>query len=211
MSVTKAVKGGAGGGGYDGVGEDGWVQSASPPLDVAPDEQPPPRRAGHTGRDMTISLMVLLIPLALVVAVFRLRGGEDTVIVDPSQAIASARSAALFPVDAPHGLGNGWRPLSAQFTRKGSTTGELRVGYLTPTDGQLQLIESNEDAASLSSREFGDGARLTATTTVAGAPWQVYEVRVDEKALVLTTPQRTLIVIGHADSTELAALATAVS
>jgi hypothetical protein len=145
------------------------------------------------------------------VAVFRLRGGEDTVVVDPSQAIAAARSAALFPVDAPHGLANGWRPLSAQFTRKSSTIGELRVGYLTPTDGQLQLIESNEDAASLSSREFGDGARLTATTTVAGAPWQAYEVRVDEKALVLTTPQRTLIVIGRADSTEMAALATAVS
>ena len=53
--------------------------------------------------------------------------------------------------------------------------------------------------------------QLTASTTVAGALWQAYQVRVDEKALVLTTAQRTIIVIGRADSTELAALATAVS
>jgi hypothetical protein len=159
---------------------------------------------------MAISMVVLLIPLALVVAIFRLRGGEDVQIVDPSSAIASAQSAKLFPVAAPNGLAAGWRPLSAQFARDGAT-GTLRVGYLTPKDGQVQLIESNEDTASLSSREFADQARLTGTTTVAGSAWQAYQVRGNEPALVLTSPERTIIVIGSADPAELEALATAVS
>lgn len=159
---------------------------------------------------MAISLVVLLIPLALVVALFRLRGGEDTVVVDPAPAIASAQASGLFPVGAPDGLPDGWRALSAQFTRTG-VTGELRVGYVTAGDGQVQLIESNEDTAELSAREFDNQARLTATTTVAGAPWQTYQVRGDEKALVLTTPERTIIVIGRADVAELVTLAAAVS
>jgi hypothetical protein len=159
---------------------------------------------------MAISLVVLLIPLALLVALFRLRGGEDTVIVDPSSALNSAQSARLFPVGTPKGLPDGWRCLSAQFTRNGAT-GELRIGYLSATNGQLQLIESNEDAATLSSREFANQARLTGTTTVAGTQWQAYQVRGDEHALVLTTPQRTIVVIGAADPAELGTLATAVS
>ena len=187
-----------------------WVQSASPPLEVAPEEQRSARRAGRTGRDMAISMLVLLIPLGLVVALFRLRGGEDAVVVDPSAAISSAQSAGLFPVGVPKNLGGGWRPQSAQFTRVGNT-GELRVGYLTPRGGQLQLIESNEDIASLSSRELGNRAGVTGTATIAGAPWPAYQVRGDEKALVRTTPQRTVIVIGQADAAELETLATAVS
>src|SRR5258705_12992171 len=118
-----------------------------------PEAPATPSRAGRSGRDMAISMVVLLIPLALVVAIFRLRGGEDVQIVDPSSAIASAQSAKLFPVAAPTGLAAGWRPLSAQFARDGAT-GALRVGYLTPNDGQGQLIETNAASARLTSLEF---------------------------------------------------------
>ena len=46
----------------------------------------------------------------------------------------------------------------------GSTNDEgatLRVGYLTPTGGHLQLIESTEAAEVLLARELGDGPRPT--------------------------------------------------
>ena len=128
--------------------------------------------------------------------------------LDPSTAISSAQRAGLFPVATPTGLPEGWRTLSAQFTRNGAT-GELRVGYLTPNNGQLQLIESNEDAASLSGREFANQARLTATTTVAGTAWQAYQVRGQERALVLTEPGRSIIVVGSAEAAELEILAVA--
>jgi hypothetical protein len=159
---------------------------------------------------MAISLVVLMIPLALVVALFRLRGGEDVQVVNPSEAVASAQHAGLFKVGVPTGLPGGWRALSAQFTRNGNT-GELRVGYLTPSDGQAQLIESNEDAAALSGRTFGGPARLTATPTVSGAPWQAYQLEGDRQALVLTDPGRTIIVVGLVKQGELEALAAAVS
>jgi hypothetical protein len=159
---------------------------------------------------MAISMVVLLIPIALVVGLYRLRGGEDVQVVDPSDAIGSAQVAGLFPVAAPAGLSDGWRSLSAQFTRTGKT-GELRVGYLTPSGGQAQLIESNEDAASLSSREFNSQAQLTGTTTVAGVAWQAYQLGGERTALVRTDANRTIILLGVADQAELQALATAVS
>ncbi len=159
---------------------------------------------------MAISLVVLLIPLALVVAIFRLRGGEDVQVVDPAEAVASAQNARLFSVAVPAGLATGWRPLSAQFTRNGNT-GELRVGYLTPSDGQAQLIESNADAAVLSRQTFGGEAQLTGTSTVAGTRWQLYRLQGDRRALVLTDPGRTIIVVGLAAGGELETLAAAVS
>jgi hypothetical protein len=159
---------------------------------------------------MAISMVVLLIPIALVVGLYRLRGGEDVQVADPFEAISSAQVAGLFPVAAPAGLADGWRPLSAQFTRT-DNTGELRVGYLTPAGGQAQLIESNEDAATLSTREFKNQAQLTGTITVAGVAWQAYQLGGDRTALVRTDANRTIILLGVADQAELQALAAAVS
>lgn len=173
------------------------------------EEVPASRRGGRTGRDMAISLVVLLIPLAIIVGLFRLRGGEDTVVVDPSTAIGQAQAAGAFPVAAPKGLGAGWTPVSAQFRTEGSAA--LRVGYLTPSGGQVQLIESNEDAGALLARELGAGSRLTGTVPVGGEQWQTYQVRVDETALVLSQPARTVIIIGRAKDDELTTLAAALS
>jgi hypothetical protein len=155
---------------------------------------------------MTLSLIVLLIPLALIVAVFRLRGGEDVVVVNPAPTIAQAQAAGLFPVAAPQGLGSDWRPVSAAFQKSGSV-GTLRVGYITPAGGTVQLIESNEDAAPLLTRELGDQVRPQGEVTVNGEPWRSSTVRGNERALVDTSPGRTLIVVGQAGLDELTALA----
>jgi hypothetical protein len=88
---------------------------------------------------MILSLIVALIPLALVVAVFRLRGGEDTVVVDPAPAIAQAQAANLFPVLSPQGLGSDWKPVSSGF-QTSDGQGTLRVGYITPSGGTVQVV-----------------------------------------------------------------------
>jgi Protein of unknown function (DUF4245) len=155
---------------------------------------------------MAISLVVLLIPLALVVAVFRLRGGEDVVVVDPGPAISQA--AGAFTVSVPKGLGDGWKPVTAQFHRE--TGGALlRVGYVTPGGGGVQLVESTEPVDGLLIRELGDQTRPTGTVAIGGLEWRSYDVRGDERALVRTEDGRTLIVIGQADAAELHALAAA--
>jgi Protein of unknown function (DUF4245) len=169
-----------------------------------------PKRQSRTGRDMALSLIVLLIPLALIVGIFRLRGGEDVVVVDPSAAIGQARASELFPVAAPEGLGSEWRPISANFSAENGT-GVLRVGYLTPDDGTVQLLETNEDPQALLPREFGPDGEPTGTVDVDGTVWRSYRVRGGEQALVLTTSDRTIVVQGRASAQELRDLAAAVS
>ena len=168
------------------------------------------RPARRTVRDMVLSLLVLLVLIAFFVAVFRLRGGEDPVVIDPSPAIAQAEAAGEFPVSRPTGLAEGWRPVSAVFRRE-DTGAILRVGYLTPSGGGVQLIESDQPAEALLRRELGDQVRPVGTEDISGRPWQSYEVRGDERALVRTDAERSLIVIGRAGMAELRALAAAVA
>jgi hypothetical protein len=196
------------------VGEDGWVQTVPPPGESDYDEDDSAearayaRPARRTARDLVISLIVLLIPIAFIVALFRLKGGEDPVVIDPSPAMAQAEAAGQFPVSRPGGLAEGWRPVSAVFRRE-DTGAILRVGYLTPSGAGVQLIESNQPAEDLLRRELGDPVRPTGTVDIAGRQWQSYEVRGDEHALVRTGPDRTVIVIGRGGPDELRALAAA--
>jgi hypothetical protein len=159
---------------------------------------------------MTLSLVVLLIPLALIVAVYRFRGGEDVVVVDPAPAITQARGAQLFPVAAPQGLGTDWRPIRAVFQASGSV-GTLRVGYITPSGGAVQLIESNENAGTLLARELGDQVSPQGDVIVNGKAWRSSTVRGEELALVDTSPERTVIVVGRARLDEITALAQSLS
>jgi len=179
-------------------------EAAGPDEDPDEDEdfedEAPPARAGHGTRDMAISLAVLLVPLAIVFAISRLLGGGDVVVVDPAPALS--RAAAAFPVVTPHGLPDAWRPVSATFDGHA-----VRIGYVTPAGGAVQLIESNEAADPLLVRELGDNTRPTGPVTAGGASWRSFDVRNDEHALVRTDSGRTVIVIGKAGPTELATLA----
>jgi Protein of unknown function (DUF4245) len=181
-----------------------------PELDEPePDEDEPvrTRRTSRPVRDMAISLLVLLIPVAFVVVLFRLRGGEDVVVVDPAPAISQA--ARSFPALAPHGLPDGWRTVLATAQRE-SDGNVLRVGYVTPDNGALQLVESTEPLEELLIRELGDQTRPTGPVTVNGVDWRSYDVRTSEKALVRADTGRTIIVIGKANAADLRALAASV-
>lgn len=155
---------------------------------------------------MALSLIVLLIPILLVVTLFRLRGGEDVVVVDPAPAISQARAAKAFPVEAPTGLPEQWRPVSAAFQRPDGAA-VLRLGYVTPSGGGVQLVESNEDVEILLTRELGAEIRPSGTEQVSGREWQLYQARGGELALVLTKSDRTVILVGQADRAELRRLA----
>jgi hypothetical protein len=153
---------------------------------------------------MALSLLVLLVPVVLVVGLYRVLGGDRPPVVDTAPAIAQARAQAGFGVLVPIGLD--WRASSAVYrAEEGGAT--LRIGYVTPGGSGVQLIESSMPADALLARELGEGPRLTGTVTVAGQDWQRYAARKDETALVRTEPGRTLIVIGHAPDEELVRLA----
>jgi hypothetical protein len=153
---------------------------------------------------MAISLAVLLVPLVIVFAISRLLGGGEVVVVDPAPAVS--RAAAAFPVVTPRGLPDAWRPVSATFAAENGGQA-LRIGYVTPAGGAVQLIESNEAVDPLLVRELGDNTRPTGPVTAGGASWRSFDVRQDEHALVRTDSGRTVILVGKAGPNELATLA----
>jgi hypothetical protein len=158
---------------------------------------------------MAFSLLVLLIPIALLIGFYRLvLGGDQPVVVDPAPAIAEARAAHAFPVSVPVGLGTGWRPVRAGAQRAdGGVT--LRLGYLSPAGAGVQLVQSDVPVERLLPAELTTGVQPQGATDMAGHRWQRYSTRPNERALVLLEPRRTVIVVGSAQEEELRELASA--
>ncbi|MFG2053586.1 DUF4245 family protein [Micromonospora sp. NPDC048930] len=174
---------------------------------VSGDQPAPPARteksrSERSPRDMALSLLVLLVPIALLLAFYRgFLGGDAPATVDPAPAVEQARSAGAFPVSQPEGLGKGWRTVSARYQAEaGGAT--LRIGYLTPEGRGAQLVESSVPADKLLPAEL-KGGRPQGPVDLPGRTWQRYTARDNEQALVLLEPNRTVIVVGDAGENEL--------
>jgi hypothetical protein len=156
---------------------------------------------------MTWSLLVLLVPIALMVGLFRYLGHDEPSVVDPGAAYAAARSANEFAVLEP-ALPGGWKVQTALFQRQ-PTGGVLRIGVLSPGGGAMQLVETATPAASYVPTELGQQARGQGTADVGGRPWTWYAGgREQERALVFTDSGRTVIVYGRASDGDLRTLAS---
>ncbi len=168
------------------------------------------KREERRPRDMALSLAVLLVPIALLLLFYRLvLGGDEPIGMDPEPTLQQARSAAVFPVSAPQGLGDDWHVQSATFKRDddGAT---LRLGYVDPDKKPIQLIESSVAPTTIVPAELGDKPREPVGTFRDEArTWQRYEGRPGENALVLRESGRTVIVLGPASSQHLETLAGA--
>ncbi|MEU4778881.1 DUF4245 domain-containing protein [Micromonospora sp. NPDC023633] len=186
----------------DGVAETGERPAPPPAVDTRKSERSP--------KDMAISLLVLLIPIALLLAFYRgFLGGDQPTTVDPAPALESARAANAFPVSEPVELGDGWRPVSANFqTVEGGSS--LRLGYLTPEGRGAQLVQSSVPPERLLPTELTAEGQPQGQTELGGRTWQRYTARGNEQALVLLEPNRTVIVAGDARDNELRHLAGAI-
>ncbi|MGY3516675.1 DUF4245 domain-containing protein [Micromonospora sp. PTRAS2] len=167
-------------------------------------------RSERSPKDMAISLLVLLVPIALLLAFYRgFLGGDQPSTVDPAPAVEQARAANAFPVSQPAGLDSDWRTVSASYrTVEGGSS--LRIGYLTPEGRGAQLVQSNVPPERLLPAELTAEGQPQGPTEVGGRNWQRYTARGNEQALVLLEPGRTVIVVGDARENELRRLADAV-
>ncbi|HEY0700718.1 MAG TPA: DUF4245 domain-containing protein, partial [Micromonospora sp.] len=174
------------------------------PAEAVGDSEPsardlPPRAepAGRRPRDMAVSMLVLLIPIALLLGVYRvLFDGDEPVRYDPAPAVEQARAARAFPVSEPVGLADDWRTISAKFTRVagGPSAGSpaalpgasptasggsaiLRIGYVSPDQAGVQLVQSNVPVGELLTTELTDAAQQVGTVTLGGRQWQRYTAR----------------------------------
>ena len=156
---------------------------------------------------MAFSLVVLLVPIALLLVFYRVvLSGDAPVTVDPAPAIQRAQSTAAFPVAVPTGLGDDWHVSSASF-RSDATGATLRLGYVDPEDDPVLLVESSVAAETLLPAELGDAAKPRGTVRTASRAWRSYDAREGETALVLTETGRTIVVVGKAGSRSLETLA----
>jgi hypothetical protein len=193
-----------------GAGEAGG-QARSPELvdgGVNQTRVRPEARTDRRPRDMVISMLVLLLPIAILFAAHRLLlGGDQPAVVETQPAIAGARSAGAFPVAEPAvGPDQGWRPIRSGFRRvdDGAT---LRIGYVSPAGAGVQLVQSSVPADRLIPAELTADARPAEPTEINGRQWRWYAARPGEQALVLLEPERGILVVGAADRHELTALA----
>ena len=156
---------------------------------------------------MTLSLAVLLVPIALLLIFYRVvLSGDAPITVDPAPTIQEAQQAAQFTVAVPRGLGNDWHTASATFQREaGGAT--LRIGYVDPGKDPMQLVESSVPTDQLLPGELGSGGKALGNYRTPAGVWRVYDGRPGEAALVLSEPARTIVVVGKADLTNLQTLA----
>lgn len=160
-------------------------------------------------RDLALSLVVLLLPIAVLLGIYRLvHQGDEPLLIDAAPVVEQARSAGDFPVAAPTGLADGWRTVSARYVG-GAGEAVLRIGYLAPSGAGVQLVESDRPAEELLAEELTSAARPRGTRPIAGRDWQRYAGRPGEIALVLLEPERTLLVVGTGAEDELAELVAA--
>nr|MDT0661617.1 DUF4245 domain-containing protein [Micromonospora sp. DSM 115978] len=171
-------------------------------------EPVPAGRGDRRPRDMAISLLVLLLPIAALFVLHKtVLGGDQPAVVDTAPAIAQARSAGAFPVSAPAvGESQGWRAIRADF-RRADDGATLRIGYVSPGDDGVQLVQSSVPAELLLPAELTRTARPAEPAGMAGRDWRWYSARPGEQALVLLEPDRTILIVGDAPREEFAELA----
>jgi hypothetical protein len=169
----------------------------------------PPRSARST-RDIVLSLAALLIPIAIMVGVYKyFFTGEAPVRVDASQTYATARHDAGYPILEPSGLPSGWTTTGSTFD-KVSDGSVLRVAYVAPSRTGLQLVESNRPVNSLLPDELGTNAQPGDLVTLGGQQWRSYPVARDgNRALVLAENGHTTVVIGIVSDADLRTFALA--
>jgi Protein of unknown function (DUF4245) len=158
-----------------------------------------PARSGRSAKDIVLSLAVLLVPIFVLVALYRfVYSGEAPVPYDATGAWASARHSASYPVLEPAGLPKGWTLISASYA-----AGTLRVGYVTPDGTGVQLVESDRTGDVLLPIELGTDAQPGNLVQINGRSWRSYPViHGGGRALVLVEQGRTVVVDGTATDSE---------
>ncbi|MET9923820.1 MULTISPECIES: DUF4245 domain-containing protein [unclassified Streptomyces] len=165
------------------------------------------KRGKQTARNMFLSTLVTAACAGVIYIFVPHDESLDPVkAVDFTVELATVRTAAPYPVAAPEGLPEKWKPTSVSFDRAAGKAWHL--GFHDP-DGRYVAVEQSTADARTYIPQVSQKARDTGTTeTVAGRAWQVWE---GEKydALVLPGKGHTTVVTGSAPKERLVEMAEA--
>jgi hypothetical protein len=172
-------------------------------------------RAGKlNAANMARSLLpILLICVALVGwQAFRQSDADPVLEVDPTSSVRVSAERADYPLLAPSGLPDGYRPTSARTTAGGAEPGEpvtLEIGYLTPAEEFAGFVITDDREADPLRRVL-DGADGEEQVDIGGDTWTRSTTSRGETALSREDGQVTVVVFGSAPDDELTEVAAAV-
>jgi hypothetical protein len=189
------------------------MDPAQPPT--APPPSPAIERANRmNAANMLRSLLPLVVICLLIVAwvAFRQSGDVGVRTVDPSTSEQLAAARAGYPVSAPAGLDDDYRPTSARTDAGNAGEGDpvtLEIGYLTPSEEFLGFVVSDDPRAAPLADVLG-GAVEKGTVDIAGQSWTRSTTEQGETALSRDADGATVVVYGSAPDDELTTVAAAV-
>lgn len=174
-------------------------------------------RLRTTVRDMAISLAVIAVPIAVVLAIEPSKSGNPVHVVDAASfqaTLGAARAAEPFTVVAPSGLPATWKLTSVNYNPAGSGPADWHMGYLTPSGAYAVLEQTSEPFAGYLSDQHSDASADVAVQIAGATPnvWQHYTGTTPGGLRTLLYAQNakfTVIVAGSAPLAELEQLAAA--
>ncbi|WP_245974108.1 DUF4245 domain-containing protein [Thermomonospora umbrina] len=157
----------------------------------------------------TMAMLACVVLAGLVVLIAPRDGEERLPTADYAGHLFALRSDAPYRPYAPEGLPAAWRPTSSRLSglgEKGPVAWHL--GMVTPSDEYAALEQSNERPVGEYLWRMTNSRDALGPQQVAGQTWQrYYRKDKDQRSLVRTLPDLTLVVTGTASYEELAVLA----
>ena len=168
-------------------------------------------RLRQTVWDMVRSMAVVLAVVFLIVLLAWRPQPDAVKVIDPVPVLTGAAAQADFPVLAPTGLAEGWRPTSARWqpTEDSESAPVMHVGYVTPTDAYAQVSQSTARSAAYLDEQTA-GGQAVGQRDIDGTTWEQWETA-DRKSLVLGSGPAMVIVSGTGSWEELASLAASLA
>jgi len=175
-----------------GMGDDGGVER---------------KRGSQTARDMTLSMLVILLGAGLVYLFIPHDDSLDPVRpISYDMELVTARRAAPYPVAAPVGLPGTWRATSVEYEARSDHGAAWHLGFMDP-ENEYAAVEQSDGRPAPFIDEVTHGAEPTGRTqTIDGRKWTRYEGPKYD-ALVLEEKAVTTVVTGTAPFDSLARLA----
>lgn len=161
-----------------------------------------------SARDMVLSLVLILLAAGVIWLFIPHDDGEpDLKRVDYRVDLLTARRAASYPVAAPEGLPEKWKPTSVRYQRAEDESWHL--GYHAP-DGEYVAVEQSSGRRSAFIEDKTQGAVKTeATQQIDGRTWTRYEGDHYDALVLEDADGSTTLVTGTGSFEQLGAMAEA--
>ncbi|MGH6656590.1 MAG: DUF4245 domain-containing protein [Actinocrinis sp.] len=174
-------------------------------------------RLRTTMRDMVLSLAVIAVPIAIVLAISPSNAGNPVHVIDTASyqsTLSAARQAVPFTLVAPSTVPAGWKLTSEYYQPQGATAADWHLGYLTPSGAYVSVEQTTELLAGFLSDQHSDASPSTAVPINGATPnvWQRYTGTTPtalRTVLYHSDAKSTVIVAGSASLPELEQLAAA--